>query len=104
MTTGPSIAKLFDANSDHLTTQKLSEVALSGLHPLAQAEKLAGIKSEEAARRLGLSHRQYERYRSGAAEIPHKIRLLVELGALDRKPGPLHIDRRIEEWKESRTR
>jgi len=73
-----------------------------GSHPLVKAEIEAGISASEAARRLGVSLRQYERYRN-ASELPPRVCLMVDLGALLRQPGPTLIEAELEKWSKQST-
>lgn len=70
-------------------------------HPFTQLERLAGITATEAAARLGVSYRQYQRYKAGRQSVPYQIRLLIDLGALTRPASSLLIDSRLQEWQRS---
>lgn len=82
------------------TTERLAHIRRclsTDRHPFSQLEQVYGITAAEAARRLGVSVRQYYRYKAGDP-VPETVRLLVELGALSRPRTDMSIDRRIQQW------
>jgi hypothetical protein len=83
--TGFSVSRLF------------ARPAPDGSHPLVRAEREAGVSATEAARRLGVSPRQYMRYKLTRA-VPKSVCLLVELGALRREPRPTLLEEHLKQW------
>ena len=76
---------------------RIKDILANEDHPLLQLEKIYDLTAVEAAHRLGISIRQYHRYKTGT-EIPDSIKLLIELGALRRARTEMSIDKRIEQW------
>jgi hypothetical protein len=76
------------------------EILRTDAHPLVQMEQINAITATEAARRLGVSVRQYQRYKKPGAFIPPCVKRLVDLGALRQAPANrFNLDQRIEEWE-----
>ena len=69
-----------------------------GVHPLVLMERRVGVDSAEAAKRLGLSLRQYSRYRN-SNKIPAKICLLVELGAMEARRNSTSFGDLVAKWR-----
>lgn len=80
--------------------EAIVEILRTNQHPLVQMEQLNAITATEAARRLGVSVRQYQRYKKPGAFIPASVKILIDSGALA-KPVVVkfNLDKRIEEWQ-----
>jgi len=95
MSTPKNLTRFFDQRTPDL--QQWARVD-PDQHPLARLEQAAGITAKEAARRLGISVRQYMRYKSGKIRISDTVLLLIDSGALTRPRTELAIERELQKW------
>jgi hypothetical protein len=82
---------------DRSDLSSIRDILANEEHPLVQLERIAGITSAEAARRLGVSIRQYHRYKGGG-KIPDTVKIMVDLGALRRPRSLTAFEKRLEQW------